>query len=351
VADKQFDEAKLLYDLQNKSGIKTLEELIPLLGLSNTPQELIKRVDRLKRGMPAEDEFMALAVWMEKCKLIHKLEQEQFPKLSSDNYQVPDLFAVFDYEGKEIPVLIDVKVSEKEVLPNAKFRLSASKYEKMKNYANFSGLPLLIAWKVSGYWTLFDIREMQIHESAYHIDFLGAMKADLMYLLLDSVHIIPMSGVSFTFVFEDLGITAKKPNNIEEHKMQTKAIRFTGYDGQPITKMSMPQYIIWLFTEHEQKQKRLGNLFEVTFEVPEEASGLPSFVLLPLMLFQMTTEEKRPKNWYEVVKNGEYGTITYSQFKKAMNDGMGVFVQYVIQGIPHKHPDFLPPKQTNEEDR
>jgi Holliday junction resolvase len=50
---------------------------------------------------------------MEKCKLVHKLEQEQYPLASSDKYQVPDLFAVFDYEGKEILVLIEVKSSSK----------------------------------------------------------------------------------------------------------------------------------------------------------------------------------------------------------------------------------------------
>jgi Holliday junction resolvase len=349
VADKQFDEAKLLYDLQTKSGINSLEELIPLLGLSNEPQELLKRVDRLKKGMPAEDEFMALAVWMGKCKLIHKFEQEQFPKVSTEKYQVPDLLGVFDYEDTEIPVLIDVKVSEKEALPYAKFRLTASKYKKMTSYANLLGLPLLIAWKISGYWTLFDIREMQIHESAYYIDSSGAMKADLMYLLLDSVHITLMPRVSFTFIFEDLGITAKKAENEEVHKMKTKAIRFTGYDGKPIAKMSMSQFVLWLFAEHEEKQTRKGNLFEVAFEVPENASGLPAFALLPLMLFQMNAEKKRPKTWYEVVKNETYGNITYNQFKKAMKDGLGVFVQYILNIVPHKHPDFLPPMRSSED--
>jgi Holliday junction resolvase len=349
VGDKKFDEAKLLYDLQTKSDINSLEELIPFLGLSNQPQELIKRVDRLKKGMPAEDEFIALAIWMGKCKLIHKLEQEQFPKVSSEKYQVPDLLGVFDYKGKEIPVLIDVKVSEKEMLPYAKFRLTASKYEKMTSYANLLGLPLLIAWKISGYWTLFDIGEMQIHESAYHIDSAGAMKADLMYLLLDSVHIIPMPHVSFTFVFKDLDIAVKKAESVEVHNMKIKAIHFTGYDSKPITKMSMPQFILWLFAEHEEKQRRNGNLFEVTFEVPENALGLPAFALLPLILFQTSTQENRPKNWYEVIKNENYGNITYNQFKKAMQDGLGVFIQDILKIVPHKHPDFIPPMQKEEE--
>lgn len=348
MADKQFDEAKLLYDLQTKSGLHSLEDLIPLLGLSNTPQELILRVDRLKKGMPAEDEFVALAVWMEKCKLCHKLEQEQFPKLSSDQYQVPDLFAVFDYQGKEIPVLIDVKVAEKESAPYARLRLTGSKYKKMRSYAKLMGLPLLIAWKVSGYWTLFDIREMQIHDSAYHIDWFGALKSDLMYLLLDSLHVIPMSGVSFTFILEDLGITAKEDNNVEVHKMKTKGIRFIGHNGKPITKMTMPQYVLWLFTDHQETQKRVGNLLEITYEVPEDVSGLPTFVLLPLMLFQMTPKEKQPKNWYEVVKNEQYGRITYAQFKKAMQDGIGIFIRYIIQPVPHKYPDFLPPELNPE---
>ncbi len=64
----------------------------------------------------------------------------------------------------------------------------------------------------------------------------------------------------------------------------------------------------------------------------------------------MTAKEKQPKNWYEVVKNENYGNITYHQFKKAMNDGLGIFIQYVLNVVPHKYPSFLPPKQSDEDD-
>lgn len=108
--DKQYDEAKLLYEALTKSRqpLKkaTLSKLARAFGLSTGTDELLARLHSLMSGLPVEDEFIALAVWMEKCKLIHKLDQEQFPASSTDEYQVPDLFAVFNYDGQEIPVLI-----------------------------------------------------------------------------------------------------------------------------------------------------------------------------------------------------------------------------------------------------
>lgn len=354
MAEREFEEAKLLYDLVTKStrhiDKDRLSKVVPQLGFSTGTDDVLTRLDRLMRGLPAEDEFMAMAVWMEKCKLIHKLEQEQFPLSSSDKYQVPDILAVFDHNGQEIAVLIEVKTSEKQTFPFAKLRFAESLYERLNNYANLAGLPLLIAWRTppfiidrrGGYWMLFDIREMQQHESAYYMDCSDAMKADLMFLLLDSVHVVPKPGVSFTFVLEDLGPTRKKVSSGEEHIMKVRDVRFLDADGDPITKVSWPQFVLWMFAEHEEKQTWHGNLVDITFEVPEESSMLPSYALLPLILFEMRSEEKRPKNWYHVIKEGGFGPFSYSQFKQAMQDGIGTFVRYVFRVVPHKRPDFLP---------
>jgi len=346
MAEPEFEEARLLYDLVTKSrrGIDKdmLSKIIPQLGFSTGTDDLLARLDRFMRGLPKEDEFMAMAVWMERCKLIHKLEQEQFPVSSSDKYQVPDFFAIFDHNGQAVPVLIEVKASQEQMLPFAKLRLSERLYEKLNNYANLVGLPLLIAWKASGYWMLFDIREMERHESAYHIDSSGALKADLMFLLLDSVHVVPKPGVSFTLVIEDLGPTGPKVSTGEEHILRFHSLRFLDANGDRITKASWPQFILWMFAEHEEKQNRHGNLVDITFEVPKESSMLPSYALLPLMLFQMRSKEKRPKNWYHVIKEGDFGPFSYSQFKEAMQDGIGTFVQYVFKVVPQKRPDFLP---------
>ena len=353
-----FEDVKLLYDLVTKSrqhiDKDTLSKIIPLLGFSTGEDNLLAGLDRLRWGLPMEDEFMAIAVWMEKCKLIHKLEQKQLPVSSSDRYRVPDFFAVFDHNGQEVPVLIEVKTSRqfievktshpKKTLEIAILKFRKRQYEGLNNYANLVGLPLLIAWRAGGYWTLFDSREVQQRESGYHIDWESAMKADLMSLLLDSVLVFPKSGVSFTFVFEDLGPAERfgLERNDEEHIMRVHSIRFLDAKGDPITKVSWTQFILFGMSAHEEKQNWHGNLFEITFEVPEEPSSLPSYVFLPFMLFEMGSEEKRPKNWYDVIRKGDFGPVSYSKFKQAIQDGIGSFVQYILSIVPHNRPDFLP---------
>jgi len=359
-----YRESKLLYDVISKSpqdidkDKDRLSKIISLLGLSIREDDLQAGVDRLMQGLPKEDEFMAIAVWMEKCKLIHKLEQEQLPVSSIDRYRVPDFFAVFDYNGQEVPVLIEVKTSHQFIelkpshpkitleIPMLKFR--KGQYEGLNNYADLVGLPLLIAWRVDGhYWMLFDSREVQRHESGYHIDWESAMKADLMFLLLDSVLVVPKSGVSFTFVFEDLDPAEPfglEPNGEEhrEHTMKVHGIRFLDASGDPITKVSWAQFILFGMFAHEEKQNWHGSFFELTFEVPEESSFLPSHVFLPFMLFGWRSEERRPKNWYDVIRKGDFGPVSYSQFRQAIKDSLGTFVEYILSIVPHNRPDFLP---------
>ena len=252
MSDEEFQEAKLLYELINKNphaiDKDTLYKIIPHLGLSTKEKDLLARVDRLMRGMPMEDEFIALAVWMEKCKLIHKLEQEQFPHSSSNEYQVPDLFAVFNCDSKDVPVLIDVKVTHNVFPPSAKFRLAERLYKKLRNYAELVGLPLLIAWRLGGHWTLFDIREMKKRKSAYHIDGMQAMKADLMFLLLDNVLVTPKPGVSWTLILDDLGSTGKTSPAGEEHTFKFSGMHLLDANKKPITKMSYPQFILWMLS-------------------------------------------------------------------------------------------------------
>jgi hypothetical protein len=59
--------------------------------------------------LPCKDEFAAVCGWLGKCRLLHKLDQQQIPLSSRDEFQVPDLLAfVFD-ATKGSPVLIEVK--------------------------------------------------------------------------------------------------------------------------------------------------------------------------------------------------------------------------------------------------
>src|SRR5262245_55773353 len=88
-----------------------IAEAVQQLGLGADPKAVADRVRRLQVGLPAEDEFSVLLMWLGRCRLVHKLDQLQRPSDSRARWHVPDLFAVFDYHGTELPVLIEVKTT------------------------------------------------------------------------------------------------------------------------------------------------------------------------------------------------------------------------------------------------
>ena len=91
-------------------------EAIQQLGRDADPLSLSDRIKRLELGIPAEDEFAFILSWLGKCILIHKLDQNQYPPESVGKLQVPDLFACFVKDDVSVPVLIEVKVSNKTKL-------------------------------------------------------------------------------------------------------------------------------------------------------------------------------------------------------------------------------------------
>jgi len=150
-------------------AFEAIEQLYP--NISVTSEDFIKKLKQLERGLPVEDEFAMLVSWLGKCKLIHKLGQEQYPISSKILYQVPDFFAVFEYKGRDIPTLIEVKTTKDLLLS------WSSKYMgKIRRYADLLNLPLLIAWKFCplddsnwAYWSLFDVNAFTKPREAYKI--------------------------------------------------------------------------------------------------------------------------------------------------------------------------------------
>ena len=107
------------------------------LGWGVEAGQVATRIWRLNVGLPREDEFSVVCGWLGCCDVIHKLDQKQTPDKSCEKYQVPDLLAVFNVKGKQIPVLIEVKSKKDKTLS---FR--PDYLEKLSNYANVLKPPL-----------------------------------------------------------------------------------------------------------------------------------------------------------------------------------------------------------------
>jgi len=157
---------------------------------SQDPREAAQRFGQLWRNLEPESEFSLILSWLGNCVLVHKLGQEQLPHQSPNKYRVPDLLAVFNYHGRLLPVLIEVKTSAK---PG---RLSLN--SGYLRYAEVMGLPMLVAWRHLSFWTLFEMRHATLARVNYNIDFHRAMEENLLCLLAGdfSYRIFPGSAIS-----------------------------------------------------------------------------------------------------------------------------------------------------------
>lgn len=163
---------------------RVLVEAIAQLGNEFDTKTLVDRVRQLQRGLPAEDEFMLLLSWLGKCRLVHKLDQLQAPPSSRQEIRVPDLLAVFERDGKQIALLIEVKTTGDRALSWRPDYLKS-----LKAYAKLVNLPLLLAgnWTRFGFWTLADVSLFEKPHQNYRLSFEAALKNNLMGELATSI--------------------------------------------------------------------------------------------------------------------------------------------------------------------
>ena len=119
-------------------------ELFSQLRGKNTGEELTKEAERILGATAPEDEFIAISTWSGRCSLIHKLAPDKYPAESDKDYKVPDLLAVFEYQSRRIPALVEVKSSYTPRRPGpiklAKF--SPAYRRKLQNYGDMGSRPI-----------------------------------------------------------------------------------------------------------------------------------------------------------------------------------------------------------------
>ena len=151
---------------------RLIQEVLAELGRDADPKVIADRVKRLDLGLPVEEEFIAVCSWLGKTRLIHKLDQHQAPSHSRDDYQVPDLLA--QYQDTK-PVLIEVKAKKAHTLSFRPDYLA-----RLQSYADLLNIPLLIAWKYHGIWTLFEAQHLIKARKNFNIRFDHALRENLL---------------------------------------------------------------------------------------------------------------------------------------------------------------------------
>ncbi|MEJ7630917.1 MAG: hypothetical protein WKF28_00285 [Rubrobacteraceae bacterium] len=231
-------------------------------------QTLIERVRRLHLGLPAEDEFSVLLAWLGKCRLVHKLDQLQTPPESKDLYQVPDLLAMFEYEGRLLPVLIEVKSKS-----TRKLSWKTSYYERLEKYGQTLGLPVLVAWKRGQIWSLFELEHFKLAQTNFKISFETAQKQNLLGILAGDFVIVLRRGVGFHF-------TARKEKRLNSDQFAGESQEvwqalieeayFTNADGTRLKKLGPGLWALFLTSSVEEVSEITESKISYGLEVPDE---------------------------------------------------------------------------------
>jgi hypothetical protein len=323
----------------NRHTESLLRRLVDLLGLveHHDPAELLSRIQQLQRGLEPEDEFALLLSWLGNCKLVHKLSQEQLPLSSTDTYRVPDLLAVFDYKGKEVPVLIEVKKTHTLDPQSIKEdRLSSLKPHYLK-YADVVGLPMLIAWKFRTFWTLFEMRHSEMAVKNYTIGCFRAMEENLLGLLAGdfSYRIAPGTAIQMRIK----KITKPDENGAFEGRFED--VHFMNADGTRVP--NIPHLAsLFLFWENEAEQLDECDTILQRFVIPDNKHDEFASRTLGNLVQAFATLQKTDVNWHAITHDTEHWSHQRGQLRSVVEEGAkhGIFTE-VLRIMPRHKPTFL----------
>ena len=216
---------------------RLVHESLEQLGWTADAKSIAERVHRLNIGLPLEDEFSIICGWLGQCSLVHKLDQQQYPTTSKDTFQVPDLLANFNVRGAgNTSVLIEVKSCEKNVLS-----LRPDYVSKLKAYGQLLGLPVLIAWRKVGIWSLVDLDVFSKANKNFNLNFNDAMRNSLMSKFLGDFSYTPQvnSGVHISFKKEKLIETIETDEGLQENwHMVIDDVYFTNGDNKQVKELT-----------------------------------------------------------------------------------------------------------------
>lgn len=297
-----------------------------------------ERIGRIRMGLVPEQEFRAIATWLGNCIGIYGLDQTPMPVVTGavlEKLEVPDFLAFVKYEGKILPVLIEVKSSEeKKLVWPEKYLTSLNKF------AELLGLPLLVAWKWKIGWTLVDVAHFERKVTAYHLTIEKALEENLMALLMNEALYLLEEDVAFVWEAEILDCPVRQDELIPpgEHQFLFKGAFFS--QGEKRLD-EIPNGFAGLFftcTDENEVRKVGGNVIQVICKPRSQTTPSLTSVLLGDMYLR---SEGGDIDWDKELLVGtlpESGTY----YRKVLDDGIKQgLVRYVMNQVPKTMPAFL----------
>lgn len=316
---------------------RLIHESLEQLGWAADAKCIAERVNRLNIGLPLEDEFSIICGWLGKCDLVHKLDQQQYPNTSKDTFQVPDLIANFNVRGVgSTSVLIEVKSCEKNVLslrPDYVFKLRA--------YGQLLGLPVLIAWRKYGVWSLVDLDAFSKANKNFNLNFSDALRNSLMSKLLGDFSYTPQvnSGVHIRFKKEKLVETIETDEGFQENwNMVIDDVYFTNGDSEQLRDLSPTAQQLFFSWELATTESH-SDSHVVMHNIIEEESGMFAHMALTRLLSFHGQEDE--VHWRSYLHN-DAAIASIVNFRSGIEENLKAgIIKYIFDIEPVNVPDFL----------
>lgn len=317
---------------------RLIHESLEQLGWDAEPKKLADRVQRLNIGIPLEDEFSIICGWLGRCDLVHKLDQQQYPKSSGKTYQVPDLLASFARKnGSTTTVLIEVKYCKDNVMS-----FKPDYFAKLKAYSNLLGFPLLIAWKRFGIWCLVSIDEFRKATKNYNLSFNDAMRNNLLcYLAGDFSYSLSVNG--------GVHISAKKEKLIDVVEAEGKInenwhlviddVYFTNGKNQQVRDLSAIAQKVFFSWDLEESQTHTETHVIMHYICKESSSLFAHMALTRLLSFH--NREDRRVHWRGHLRDDK-AVSNISYYRKGIEENMKAgIVHHIFDIQPNNVPEFM----------
>ena len=319
-------------------GARLIQDVLAELGWSADAAIVAEGVRRLDVGLPVEDEFSVVCAWLGKCQLLHKLDQQQVPVASHHEFQVPDLLAKFSTQTTKSPVLIEVKSNKGRVLS---FR--PDYLQRLQNYADLVGMPLLIAWKFHSMWMLFETRHMTKADKNFNITVNTAMRENLLGPLVGDVayKIGPGAGVHLRFRKDKLLEKEETDDGYTEQWILTiDDVAFTDYEGKRRTDLDVEVQSLFSASDLEEHEEHNDSHIHLHLVAGKEGMQFAHKALVHLLNWESQHDE-RP-HWRGLLRK-EQVTANVANFSAALDSALKQKVVFQILYVqPHTMPTFLP---------
>ncbi|MDQ1920125.1 restriction endonuclease [Massilia pseudoviolaceinigra] len=319
-------------------GARLIQEALAKLGWPSNPTEVADEVRRLDIGLPLEDEFSVICAWLGKCHLLHKLDQQQVPISSRQEFQVPDLLAKFSTQNTKSPLLIEVK-SKKD----KRLSFTPDYMRRLQNYADLVGMPLLIAWKFHSFWTLFEAKHMKKATKNFNITLDTAAQENLLGMLAGDVGYMigPTAGVHLRFRKDKLVETDEtEGGRTEQWSGVIDTVTFTDYEGNHRTDLTSEVQSLFTAWDLETKEVHTDTHIQLRFVAGNEGMQFAHSSLVRLLNWE-SPNDTRP-HWRGLLRKDQV-TASISNFSAALQLA---YRQKVVSHIfylePHTRPAFLP---------